>query len=91
MFNGAEASAALDHYRLLQSPCRAEIRRRGSPIPLPTVQQIALGQIGAVALELGIFGEKPSHPLHHFRPRLDHAQLPSGRPSAITGRRPLSA
>jgi hypothetical protein len=31
MFNGAEASAALDQYRLLQSPCRAEFRRRGSP------------------------------------------------------------
>jgi hypothetical protein len=55
------------------------------------VQQIALGQIGAGALEFSIFGEKPPHPLHHFRLRLDHAQLPSGRPAAITGRRPPSA
>ena len=43
------------------------------------VQQIALGQIGAGALEFGIFGEKPSQPLDHFRSRPDHAQLPSGR------------
>ena len=91
MFNGAEAAAALDQDHLLQLPCRAEIRRRGSQFFFRQVQQIALGQIGAAALEFGIFGEKPCHHLHHFCSRLDHAQLPSGRPAAITGRRPLSA
>jgi hypothetical protein len=55
------------------------------------VQQIALGQIGAAALEFGVFGEKLSHQCHHLRSRLCHAQLPTGRPDAITGRRPLSA
>jgi hypothetical protein len=45
------------------------------------VQQIALGQIGAAALEFGIFGEKPPHQLHHFRSQLDHPQLPSDQPS----------
>jgi hypothetical protein len=53
--------------------------------------QIALGQIGAAALKFRVFGEKPPHPLHHFRPLLDHAQLPSGRPAAITGLRSPSA
>jgi hypothetical protein len=49
------------------------------------------GRSGATALEFGIFGEKPPHRLHHFRSRLDHPQLQSGRPAAITGRRRLSA
>jgi hypothetical protein len=49
-----------------------------------------LGQIGTALLKFGIFGKKLSRQLHHLGSRLGHAQLPSGRPAAITGRRPLS-
>src|SRR5277367_6475130 len=35
-FNGRDASVALDRFCLLPFPGRAEIRRRGSPVLVPT-------------------------------------------------------
>jgi hypothetical protein len=48
------------------------------------VQQIALGQIGAAALEFGIFAV-PTRSIISAR------DLTTRKPAAITGRRPLSA
>ena len=72
-------------------PVALEFRDEDFQFFFRQVPQVALGPIGAAALEFSIFGEKPPHPLHHFRSRLDHAQLPNGRPAAITGPRPPSA
>jgi hypothetical protein len=51
MFNGAEAAAALDQYRLLPSLCRAEIRRRGFPLAEAHMTGVGFTPSGSVVAE----------------------------------------